>query len=297
MDGGMSALSGTVSLPGLGPVKKVYVLGAVGVVAAILGIAYYRRSRVPAAPDTTTNPIDYSTTDTGYSNGAGGGGGSGGGYGGTAPWPWGYDAAGNPLPAPVPGGTANPGGAINTNAEWASQAIGLLEDGGNTEAIASGAVTGVLGGIGVTSDQEALFLRAVGVLGDPPQGYPKPIRLVAPPSDPTPTPDNPAPQPPGATAGHKAPAAVTGLKASAKTTTTVTLTWKTVPNARGYHVYRNGARIVTVTYGTAKISNMKANTSYTFAVQTLGTNGQVSALSSIHVTTAKPATVKKTIKK
>ncbi len=287
----MSALSGTVKLPGLGEVKKVYVVGGVGVVAVILAVAYYRhRNAAPAAADTTTNPTDtYSTTDTGYADGAGGG--SGGGGGGAVAWPWGYDAAGNPLPAPVPGGTANPGGAITTNADWTAQAIGLLEDGGITTSVASAAITGVLGGVAVTSDQEAMFLRATGVLGNPPQGYPKPIKLVAPPSDQGTTPPPDEHPPPGPTAGHKAPAKVTGLKASAKTSTTVTLVWNTVPGARGYHVYRNGARITTVTYGTAKISNMKANTSYTFAVQTLGSDNQVSALSSINVTTAKSGTV------
>ncbi len=93
-----------------------------------------------------------------------------------------------------------------------------------------------------------------------------------------------------------------GLKAASKTTTTVTLTWNTVPGARGYHVNRNGARITTVTYGTAKMSGLKANTGYTFTVQTVGSDGQVSALSSINVTTAKAASltsynVGKTIKR
>lgn len=315
----MSALSGTVKVPGLGEVKKVYLLGAVGIVAAIVAIAYYRRSTTtPAAGDVTTNPV--TTTDTGYDTGAGGSSGGGGNDGGgTVQWPWGYDAAGNPLPAPVPGGTANPGGSITTNADWTTQAVALLEDGGISTAVANGAITGVLGGLGVTSDQEAYFLRAAGSLGNPPQGYPKPIRLVSPPSDPAPNP-TPAPEPtpaptpeptptpaptpapapakpPAATAGKKAPAKVTGLKAASKTTTTVRLEWKTVAGAKGYTVYRNGARMTTVVYGNATISNMKPNTSYTFAVQTVGTNGLVSALASINVTTAKPAVVKKTIKK
>ncbi len=323
----MSALSGTVKLPGLGPVKKVYVLGAVGVVAAIVAVAYYRRAgAAPAATDTTTNPTDaYSTTDTGYSSGGGGTSGGGGSDGSTpVPWPWGYDADGNPLPAPVPGGTANPGGSVTTNADWTARAISVLEDGGISTAVASGAITGVLGGLGVTSDQEAYFLRATGVLGNPPQGYPKPIRLVSPPSDPSPAPTptpgpapdptpgpepTPAPapaptpaKPPAQTAGKKAPAKVTGLKASAKTTTTVTLDWNGVAGAHGYTVYRNGARIITVTYSTAKMTGLKANTSYTFAVQTVGADGQVSALASINVTTAKAAAltslnVGKTIKK
>lgn len=312
----MSAISGTVKVPGLGDVKKVYLLGGVGVVAVIVAVAYYRhRNATPAATDVTTNPV--TTTDTGYDTGAGGS--SGGSNGGSASgsWPWGYDAAGNPIPAPVPGGTANPGGSITTNADWTSQAIALLEGGGVTDAVASGAITGVLGGVGVTSDQEAMFLRAVGVLGDPPQGYPRPIRLVSPPADPAPAPaptpepapapDTPAPtpapaKPPTATAGKKAPAKVTGLKAAAKTTTTVSLTWNSVPGARGYTVYRNGARIITVTYAAAKMTGLRANTSYTFAVQTVGSDGQVSALSSINVTTSKaPAltslNVSKTVKK
>ncbi len=323
----MSALSGTVKIPGLGkPVKKVYVFGAVGVAAAIIAVAYYRRSKATPAVDTTTNPTDaYSTTDTGYSTGSGGSGGGGSTDAGSSsvPWPWGYDANGNPLPAPVPGGTANPGGSITTNADWTTQAIGILENGGISAEVASGAITGVLGGLGVTSDQEAYFLRAVGVLGDPPQGYPKPIRLVAPPSDqtpiptPTPTPEPtpapepaptpepapkpvPVPTPKPTTAGKKVPNKPGGIKTS-KTATTVKLDWNPVSGADGYVMYRNGSRITKVTYSVYTFTGLKANTSYTFGIATV--DGKVmSPQATVHVTTAKAPVlralnVSKTVKK
>lgn len=313
----MSPLSGTVKVPGLGEVKKVYLLGGLGVVVAIVAIAYYRRSKAPAAVDTTTNPTeDYSTTDTGYSTGGGTSSGSSTDGSSSVLWPWGYDANGNPLPAPVPGGTANPGGSITTNADWTTQAIALLEEGGISTAVASGAIEGVLGGLGVTSDQEAYFLRATGVLGNPPQGYPKPIRLVAPPSDPAPAPTptptpapepapNPTPaptpapapaQPPTQTAGKKAPATPSGLKATSKGTTWVQLEWAPVSGNRGYPVYRNGARIDTAPYARLRVEGLKANTSYTFAVQVIGSDGQVSPKASINVTTSKAPAITELVK-
>lgn len=303
----MVNLQGTVTLPGVGKVKKVYVIGALAATAAILGYAYYRRSK--AAPADTTpavadTPVDDST-GLGYTPTSAGGGGS--------TNPYGYDIYGNPIPAPVAGSTGT-GGVTATNTDWSSAAIAVLEQTGMTEATAATAISAVLGGLGVTSDQEAAFLRAVGTLGDPPQGYPRPIHVSAPNSDPvpapTPTPDptpgpDPAPAPapaPKPVAGKKAPAKVSGLKATSKTTTTVSLDWAPVSGARGYTVYRNGSRIITVTYSSAKMTGLRANTSYTFAVQTVGTDGQVSPLSSINVTTAKaPAltslNVGKTIKK
>lgn len=285
-------LQGTVKIAGR-PVKKIYVVAGVTITAAILAWAYYRRATgsaadTPAAadPEAATDPYALGGDATGGTSG----GGSGGGGSSDTPWPYGYDANGNPLPAPVPGGTTDPGGTTTSNSDWLTAGLALLEEGGMTAEVASAALTGVLGGLGVTSDQEATFLRVVGALGNPPQGYPRPIKLVSPPSDPAPTPAPAAPAaPPTQTAGKKAPAKPSGLKVSAKTTTTVTLDWTPVSGATGYVVYRNGARIVSVAYSTAKLSNMKANTSYTFAVQTIGTEGQVSALASINAKTAAAA--------
>lgn len=310
-------LQGTVKIGGK-PVKKVYILAGVTITAAILAFAYYRRANAPADTAAAADPTaeDYVPLDTtGYPS-TGGGGSSGDGGSSAIQWPWGFDASGNPLPAPVPGGTSNPGGAITTNADWTTQAVALLEDGGISAAVANGALTGVLGGLGVTSDQEAMFLRACGALGNPPQGYPKPIRLVSTPADPQPAPTPeprpgpdpqpgpdpapaPAPTPKPTTAGKKTPTKPGGIKTT-KTTTTVKLDWNPVGGADGYVMYKNGNRVTTSVYSVYTFGGLKANTSYTFGVATL--DGKLmSPQATVHVTTAKPAltahVVTKTTKK
>ena len=299
-------LQGTIKIGGK-PVKKIYVLAGVTITAAILAFAYYRRANAPAddtaaAADTTATG-DYAVTDTtGYPSGGGSSGGGDSGSGGTVQWPWGFDAAGNPLPAPVPGGTANPGGSITTNADWTAQAIAVLEDGGISTAVASGAITGVLGGVGVTSEQEAMFLRATGVLGNPPQGYTKPIRLISTPADPqpaptptpTPTPDPgpapapaPAPSPKPPTAGIKVPNKPGGVKTT-KTATSVKLDWNPVGGADGYVMYKNGNRVTTSVYSVYTFGGLKANTTYTLGVATL--DGKLTSQpTTVNVTTAKAA--------
>lgn len=270
----MVNLQGTVTLPGVGPVKKVYVLGGLALTAAILGFAYYRRSHAPA--DTTPAATDTTTPESdpglGYTPTSPGGGSSN---------PYGYDAYGNVIPAPVPGSTGT-GGVTSTNADWSAAAIAALEQTGMTEEMASAAITAVLGGLGVTSSQEAAFLRAAGVLGDPPQGYPKPIRVIASPAEPTPPPTT-TPKP---TPGQKAPVRPSGLKATGKGKTWVQLDWNPVKGADGYHVYRNGRLIVTVTYSQARMSGLRANTSYTFSVETVD-NHKASPKTTINVRTIK----------
>ncbi len=69
------------------------------------------------------------------------------------------------------------------------------------------------------------------------------------------------------------PGTVTGLKASSKDSSSVTLSWKKVPSARGYAVYSYNAStkkytLIDRTLSTSyKVKKLKAETSYTFVVR------------------------------
>lgn len=67
-------------------------------------------------------------------------------------------------------GTTSTGTAPTTNSEWMTDALAALPGGAtstNQSALAS-----VLGGLTVTTAQKNVFLEAVGLVGNPPQGYP-----------------------------------------------------------------------------------------------------------------------------
>jgi hypothetical protein len=61
-----------------------------------------------------------------------------------------------------------------TNSQWMQDAL-LVLPGGNTSANEA-ALAGVLAGTTVTTAQKTIFLDAVGLEGQPPQGYPQPIK-------------------------------------------------------------------------------------------------------------------------
>lgn len=123
-------------------------------------------------------PEDQSFQSGGYAGVPDFGAGYGGGYGS------GYviDPAGNqcyaldPATGYCPGynpvGTGS-GSGITTNDEWLSAAMSDVP--GNQGTIQA-ALSAVLGGLTVTTAQKDLFLEAVGINGEPPQGYPKPIK-------------------------------------------------------------------------------------------------------------------------
>jgi len=179
------ALDGNIKLPLAGEVSKKTALVGGGVVVAILVVSYLRHSKAqaaatPASTDTTVSDqtgtdagidpatgVPYAdettsalgTYDTGidpstgipYAEELGYGGGVGAGGG---------------------GGTTSTSG-ISTNDQWLEEAEGQFP--GHT---ASQAFTRILGGVAVTANQKDLFMEAVGVFGNPPQGYPQPIKLL-----------------------------------------------------------------------------------------------------------------------
>jgi hypothetical protein len=197
-----------IKIPGLGEVpKKTAIIagaGAVGIIAIIAirhkSSAAATSSTASATPDTTaTDPnaidpntgIPYSQEGGADVSGYGSGyqipyGTGGGGYDAAGS---GFDAAGYPMGSEADlawqaeqngsattGTTTTTTTGITTNADWVTEAeSGVIP--GSVSTI-SAAVSKVLGGLAVTSAQRDLFMEAVGVLGQPPQGYPQPIKLT-----------------------------------------------------------------------------------------------------------------------
>lgn len=183
------AIDGGINVPGMGKVDKKYAIAGV-LVAVGLGVVVYIRSRNAAsnaaASDTTSAASDDSGTgdDSGidpatgipyaeeqaddYDDDADGG-------DAYSEDDTDLDAAGYPI------GSAqdlayqeeqNTG--ITTNDEWLEEALNG-DVPGDASTIQT-ACAGVLAGLTVTTAQKDLFLEAVGILGEPPQGYPTPIK-------------------------------------------------------------------------------------------------------------------------
>lgn len=189
-----------LKIPGIGQVDKKYVIAGV-VVAVGVGVIVYMRSRNAAnaaattaqssgSADTTTDPsidpntgIPYAEESGGAYSGYGGYGDSGG-YGSYGGYPGTY----NPNP-----------NQITTNSDWVQAAIGIVP--GDTNAVTA-ALSAVLGGLTVTHAQKNLFLEAVGLLGQPPQGYPTPIHVSDTGGHPGPSGDVKVPATKGKSAGE-----------------------------------------------------------------------------------------------
>jgi hypothetical protein len=280
MDGWLMA--DTIKLPGVGPVKKPMALAGLGVVGGILVYAYWRRSQAPSAALTEPTPTDssVSTADTGYVQDS-----SAAGYNTVYPSAYsggysqyGYDIYGNPLPAPTGAGS---GGVFTTNLDWASAAESALEDGGIPLAVSTLAISRVLGDLSVTSAQRDVFMQAVGLVGQPPQGYPKPIKLT----DSGTGPPTTGTYPPGASLPGPG-----GLHLTAGGTTTAALSWLAVAGAAKYRVYDRGhsSHIAETTSTKYTVHGLKHGTSYYFHVRPVGHDGHYGNSSAeLHVTTHK----------
>jgi PASTA domain len=84
------------------------------------------------------------------------------------------DPATGYCPGYNPVGAAGTGpGEYTTNDEWLEAA---MSDVPGDQATIQAALAAVLGGLTVTTAQKNLFLEAVGINGQPPQGYPQPIK-------------------------------------------------------------------------------------------------------------------------
>ena len=271
-----------IKVPGVGPVKKIYVIAGVGVLGGVLVYAYWKRSTAPADTSTATDTSAYDAS-SGYVQDS-----TAAGYNTVYPSaysdaysPYGYDIYGNPLPAPTGAGS---GGVYTTNSDWAAAAESALETGGISLSVSTLAISRVLGGLSVTHDQQDIFMQAVGLLGQPPQGYPTPIHLT----------DSGTGPPSGTTAcppGGSLPGPA-GLHLVAGGASTAELAWAAVPGAAKYRIYRRGvATSIGETSGAEThytVHGLKHGTSYYFHVRPVGHDGAWGNSSAeLHVTTHK----------
>lgn len=181
-----------VKLPGLGEVPKKYLLWGGIAAAGIIGVIVIRgRANASAGTpaDTTGTTADTSGTGTDGSSyvdpgaygaydtsGLGGGSAYDYGTGGT-----GFDAVGYPIGSQADiqwqaqqyGGITGTATQVTTNSQWVTEALGNVP--GDSGTVRS-ALSHVLAGLTVTTAQKDLFLEAVALNGQPPQGYPQPIK-------------------------------------------------------------------------------------------------------------------------
>ncbi|MFD4582679.1 chitinase [Streptomyces sp. NPDC058423] len=77
-----------------------------------------------------------------------------------------------------------------------------------------------------------------------------------------------------------------GLTAGAVTSSSVALSWSGSPGATGYHVYRNGTRIQSVTGTSTTVTGLAASTSYQFQVSAANAAGESAKSTAVTATTS-----------
>lgn len=90
---------------------------------------------------------------------------------------------------------------------------------------------------------------------------------------------------PGGETGQP-PAPPTGLTAGTVTPSSVALSWSPVPGATGYAVYRDGAKVTTVTGTSTTVTGLNPSTAYAFQVTAVNDAGESARSATVTATTA-----------
>ncbi|BCM69821.1 chitinase [Streptomyces sp. FBKL.4005] len=90
---------------------------------------------------------------------------------------------------------------------------------------------------------------------------------------------------PGGSGTGQPPAAPAGLRTTSVTSSSVGLSWSAVTGATGYAVYRDGAKVQTVTGTSATVSGLAASTAYSFQVTALNDAGESAKSATVTATT------------
>lgn len=249
-----------INVPGAGPVDKRVAIGIGAAVVAFLAWRYWL-----AGSD--VEPADEGADDTGYEDG------------GTIPsvdgaTDW-YGSGGGG--SSTGDDTSSTPQQLRTNAQWSQYARDqlLVTDAYTGQAIGE-ALGNYLAGRPLSSQQQQIVRAAIALAGYPPVG----TFVVIPGGDADVT------------------IAPTGLKVTATSATSVTLSWTGVSGAPSYRLYRSGAsaNVGTSRDTSATVGGLQPNTSYTFQVAAESGSGKVGPKSSPasgktkSVTLAKPAT-------
>ncbi|WP_405388322.1 glycoside hydrolase family 18 protein [Streptomyces sp. NBC_01102] len=81
------------------------------------------------------------------------------------------------------------------------------------------------------------------------------------------------------------PAAPTGLRAGTATSSSVPLSWTASSGATGYHVYRNGTKVLDTTGTSATVTGLAASTAYSFQVTAANAAGESARSAAVGATT------------
>lgn len=237
--GGGGAMSGTVTLPGVGPTQKKTVAIVGGVAAAFV---LWRFWQARAAADEVV-PGD--SDGDGYADG------------GTLPSVSGAVSPDNSYgrPEEAPAGTDSFGFRGTTNAQWAQYAATQLA--GASDKWSYGDVVEALGAYisnrPLTATQQQIVQAAIGLAGQLPEGQ----KAVIPGGD---VPITVAPS---------------GLRVASTTSTTATLTWSAVAGAASYRVIRSdGNGSLTAAGTSATVTGLKPNTATRFQVAAVTASGK-----------------------
>ncbi|MFI1162504.1 chitinase [Streptomyces sp. NPDC020801] len=82
------------------------------------------------------------------------------------------------------------------------------------------------------------------------------------------------------------PSAPAGPSVTATTSSSVSLSWNSVPGATGYNVYRDGTKVAAVTGTSATVTGLAASTSYSFQVTATNAAGESAKSAAVTATTA-----------
>jgi len=231
----MSALQGTVDVPGVGGVDKRVLLGIGGIAAVFIGWKYYQ-SRSAASYDPNAEPVDPGMEDPG-----------------TLPS---VDGAVSPtnsygLPDTSSTGTTDSYGFTGTtNSQWTQYAANQLSQGSDNWSYADilAALGKFIANKALTTTEQTIVQAAIAVAGYPPEGSHTVI--------------------PGG--NTKITVAPTGVKVVSTTETTVVLAWNPVAGAQDYRAFRSGASsavgVVDAGLTSMTVSGLQPNTTYSFQI-------------------------------
>lgn len=240
-------MDGTADVPGVGKIKKRYILIPAGLAGAYVAWRWYQASQDASNTDTTASGL-YSSADLSD---------------------YGLSTTGGSTT--VTGNTGNTstdatGDAISDNAKWTNRAVDLLTNQGYDGMTVQGALGDFLARRALDKTEATIVRAALAVAGQPPVNGPFPVLEEA-----------------GASTGTLP--APTNLKAwGAPTNSQVGMQWDTVPGALHYRIYRSDQGDEPMgdsvdTHFSAR--GLAANRSYHFFVRAVGTTNKLGGKSAV----------------
>lgn len=238
----MGALSGSITLPGVGDVPKIGLIGVGAAAVGFIGWKYWQ-----ARNGTGADVAD--ATDPGMEDP------------GTLPGVSGAVDPNNQYGSNTGDSGSDATGQILTNSQWSNDALAKLTQTGSYDAGAVAAALGnYLGSQPLSSDQQSIVRAAIAVSGYPPVGS---FSIIS----------------GGNTDLTVAP---TGLQASSVSTTAATVSFTAVPGATEYRIFRSGitAPVGASSSSPIVVSGLTPGTSYTVHVTAYTASGKASPASS-----------------